>query len=206
MIEQGTIEWQMLRLGKVTASRVADVMATVKEGEAATRKTYRTQLIAERLTGRKEEGFSSEAMRWGVEQEPVARAMYEARTGNFVDQVPFVDHPRIRMFGCSPDGLVGDDGLVEIKCPNTTTHLEYLEANKAPKKYMAQIMAQLAVTERSWCDFVSFDPRLPDGLQLLIIRVERDDKYISLMEAEVEKFLDEVSATVAKLEEKAHGN
>jgi len=206
MIEQGSPEWQMLRVGKVTASRLTDVLATIKEGEAATRRTYRTQLVAERLTGKKEESYSSEAMRWGVEQEPFARAAYEITTGSFVDQVAFVDHPTIEMFGCSPDGLVGDNGLIEIKCPNTTTHLSYLEADKPPKQYMPQMMAQMAVTGRSWCDFVSFDPRLPAGLQLFVTRVKRDDKYIALMESEVQKFLQEVSTTVAKLKEKANAS
>jgi putative phage-type endonuclease len=206
MIEQGSPEWQILRVGKVTASRLTDVLATIKDGEAATRRTYRTQLVAERLTGKKEESYSSEAMRWGVDQEPFARAAYEIATSSFVDQVAFVDHPTIEMFGCSPDGLVGDNGLIEIKCPNTTTHLSYLEADKPPKQYMAQMMAQMSCTGRDWCDFVSFDPRLPSGLQLFITRVERDDKYIALMEAEVQKFIQEVSITVAKLKEKANGN
>lgn len=206
MIEQGTPEWHALRLGKVTASRVSDVLAKIKKGEAATRRDYRRQLTVERLTGQKEEMFANPAMRWGTEQEPFARAQYETKTGNLVDQVAFIDHPTISMFGCSPDGLVGDDGLVEIKCPNTSTHLDYLESDKAPKKYLPQIMAQLAVTERNWCDFVSYDPRLPNGLELFIVRVNRDDAYIKVMELEVQKFLDEVNQAVAKLMEKANAS
>jgi predicted phage-related endonuclease len=147
-------------------------------------------------------------MEWGVETEPLARAAYEVATGNLVDQVAFVDHPTIKWFGCSPDGLVGDDGLVEIKCPQSTTHLEYLEADQPPKKYIPQMMAQMACTGRKWCDFVSFDPRLPDGLQLFIVRVNADDKYILAMENEVTEFLAEVEATVASLNkrmEKSNG-
>lgn len=196
-IVQGSPEWHQLRVGKVTASRVADVLAKVKTGESASRKNLRTELVVERLTGKKTEGFTSAAMDRGVELEPIARAAYEVKTGKLVDQVAFVDHPTIEWFGCSPDGLVGDDGLVEIKCPNTATHLEYMEADKPPSKYIPQMQAQMACTGRQWCDFVSFDDRLPDGLQLFIVRVFRDDKYILAMENEIEIFLCEVAAKVA---------
>jgi len=138
-------------------------------------------------------------MQWGVETEHQARAAYEVTTGDFVEQIAFVDHPSIVNFGCSPDGLVGDEGLIEIKCPNTATHLEYLETDAPPKKYFIQMQAQMAVTGRKWCDFVSFDPRLPDGLELLIVRVNRDDKYIKIMEDEVSKFLQEVDNKVESL-------
>jgi len=207
-IVQGSPEWHALRIGKVTASRVADVLSKAKTGESASRRNLRTELIVERLTGKKTEGFTNAAMEWGVETEPLARAAYEVATGNLVDQVAFVDHPTIKWFGCSPDGLVGDDGLVEIKCPQSTTHLEYLEADQPPKKYIPQMMAQMACTGRKWCDFVSFDPRLPDGLQLFIVRVNADDKYILAMENEVTEFLAEVEATVASLNkrmEKSNG-
>lgn len=207
-IVQGSPEWFAARAGKVTASRVADVLAKVKTGESASRKNLRTELVIERLTGSKTEGFSNAAMEWGVETEPMARAAYEVATGNLVDQIAFVDHPTIKNFGCSPDGLVGELGLVEIKCPNSATHLEYLETDKPPKKYLTQMQAQMACTNREWCDFVSFDPRLPDGLQLLIVRVNRDDKFIALMEVEIIDFLEEVNLTVAKLRqrmEKANG-
>lgn len=202
MFEQGSPEWFAARAGKVTASRVADVLSKVKTGESASRKNLRTELVIERLTGAKTEGFSNAAMEWGVETEPMARAAYEVATGNLVDQIAFIDHPIIENFGCSPDGLVGDNGLVEIKCPNSATHLEYLEADKPPNKYITQMQAQMACTNREWCDFVSFDPRLPDGLQLLIVRVNRDDKFIAIMEDEVMSFLTEVDNFVARLRQR----
>jgi putative phage-type endonuclease len=202
MFEQGSPEWFAARAGKVTASRVADVLSKVKDGESAGRRNLKADLVVERLTGQKTEGFTNAAMQWGTETEPQARAAYEVRTGSFVEQVGFVDHSTIVNFGASPDGLVGDDGLIEIKCPNTATHLEYLETDAPPKKYVVQMMAQMACTGRQWCDFVSFDPRLPDGLQLLIVRVNRDDKFIELMEDEIQKFLAEVDEKVALLTKK----
>lgn len=202
MFEQGSPEWFAARAGKVTASRVNDVLAKIKTGESASRKNYKADLVVERLTGAKTEGFTNAAMQWGVDTEPQARAAYEVRTGNFVEQVAFVDHSNISNFGCSPDGLVGKDGLIEIKCPNTATHLEYIEADAPPKNYYTQMQAQMACTGRQWCDFVSFDPRLPDGLQLLIVRVNRDDKFIELMEEEIRMFLNEVDEKVAFLTEK----
>jgi putative phage-type endonuclease len=204
MIEQGTPEWQALRVGKLTASRVADMLATVKTGESMSRKNLRADLIAERLTGNKTDSYSNSAMNWGVETEPQARVAYEVFSYNFVDQVAFVDHLTIANFGCSPDGLVGDDGLIEIKCPNTSTHLEYIETRKPPSKYMTQMMSQMAVTGRQWCDFVSFDPRLPDGLKLLVIRIERDDAVIAKIEVEAIKFLAEVDAKIVELYKKVN--
>lgn len=207
-MEQRTDEWFSARLGHVTASRVADVLSKIKTGESSSRKNYRTELVVERLTNQKTESFVNNAMQRGVELEPLARAAYEVKTGNLVDQVGFVKHPKIEWFGCSPDGLVNDDGLIEIKIPTSATHLEYLEADQPPKKYIPQMMAQMACTGRKWCDFVSFDPRLPDGLQLFIVRVNADDKYILAMENEVTEFLAEVEATVASLNkrmEKSNG-
>ena len=199
MIEQGSPEWFAMRAGKVTASKVSDVMSAIT---TAGYKNYLADLVVERLTGNKTESFTNAAMQWGVDQEPIARAEYEVKTGNFVDQIAFVDHPAIANFGCSPDGLVGDDGLIEIKCPNTATHIDYVMQDKVPTKYIPQIQCQLAVTGRKWCDFVSFDPRLPDGLQILIVRLERDDEYIEKLEARVVKFLDEVNSAVNGLKEK----
>ena len=199
MIEQGSPEWFAMRAGKVTASKVSDVMSAIT---TAGYKNYLADLVVERLTGNKTESFTNAAMQWGVDQEPIARAEYEVKTGNFVDQIAFVDHPTIANFGCSPDGLVGDDGLIEIKCPNTATHIDYVMQDKVPTKYIPQIQCQLAVTGRKWCDFVSFDPRLPDGLQILIVRLERDNKYIEKLEARVVKFLDEVNSAVTGLKEK----
>lgn len=199
-MEQRTDDWFAARLGKVTASRVADVVAKTKSGYSASRENYMADLIVERLTGQKAAGFSSAAMEWGVEQEPLARAAYSARIGELVEEVGFIDHPTIAMSGASPDGLV-NDGCVEFKCPNTATHLEYLLAGKPPEKYVTQMQWQMACTERPWCDFVSYDSRLPEHLQMLIVRVPRDDKRIAELEDEVRKFLAELDEKVTKLKE-----
>lgn len=199
-IIQGTDAWKALRAGKVTASRIADVIAKIKTGEAAGRANYRADLIAERLTGIPAESYFNAAMEWGINTEPLARLAYEAVTGNQVQEVAFVPHPNIEWSGASPDGLVGDDGLVEIKCPNTSTHLTYLLQGKVPAKYIPQMAWQLACTGREWCDFVSFDPRLPERNQLFIVRYERDDAYIAEFEEEVRIFLAEVQEIITKLE------
>lgn len=197
-VVQGTDDWHKLRLGKVTASRMADVLSKGKTGESASRKNYRIELVAQRLTGQPAESFTNAAMEWGTATEPLARIAYELHKNNNVDQVAFIDHPTIEWFGCSPDGVVGD-GLIEIKCPNTTTHLEWMDDGKAPSKHIPQMMAQMACTGAQWCDFVSFDPRLPEDLQLFVVRVQRDQEYIDSMEKEVIKFLEEVKATIDKL-------
>jgi putative phage-type endonuclease len=202
MIEQGSAEWLAIRLGKVTASRITDVLAKGKSGEAATREDYRTELVVQRLTNEPGESFTNAAMEWGVMQEPMARIGYEAQANVFVEQVAFVDHPTIEWFGCSPDGLVGKTGLLECKCPNSKTHIKYLLGGKPPAKYVPQMQCQMAVTGREWCDFVSYDPRLPEDLQLFVVRLERDEEYIKAMEAEVEKFLGEVSEMYSKLKER----
>lgn len=199
--EQGTPEWHQLRLGKVTASRVSDVLAKIRSGESASRKNYRAELVVQRLTGMPSESFTNAAMEWGTATEPMARIAYEIAKGVLVEQVGFIDHPTIAMFGCSPDGLV-HDGMIEIKCPNSATHIEYLTDNKAPAKYINQMQCQMAVTGRKWCDFVSFDPRLPEDLQLFVVRVERDQKYIDSMEVEVVEFLTEVEGMVNQLKER----
>lgn len=201
MIEQGTAEWHLQRLGKVTASRVSDVLSKGKSGESASRKNYRTELLVQRLTGQPGESFTNAAMEWGTATEPLARIAYEAEMGVFVDQVAFIDHPSIAQFGCSPDGLVAE-GLIEIKCGNTATHIDWMLDGKPPTKHIPQMQCQMAVTGRKWCDFVSFDPRLPDDLQLFVVRLERDQEYIEAMEAEVKKFLSEVEDTLTKLKER----
>ena len=201
MIKQGTPEWHQLRLGKVTASRVSDVMAKIKTGESASRKNYRAELVVQRLTGLPSESFTNAAMEWGTATEPMARIAYEIEKEVLVEQVGFIEHPTIAMFGCSPDGLA-HDGMIEIKCPNSATHIEYLTDNKAPAKYINQMQCQMAVTGRKWCDFVSFDPRLPEDLQLFVVRVPRDDKYIGTMEVEVVEFLTEVEGMVNQLKER----
>ena len=190
-MEQRTEEWFAARLGKVTASRVADVLAKIKTGESASRKNYKMELVVQRLTNKQGESFTNAAMEWGTEQEPFARMAYEAHTGTFVKEVGFLDHPTIEGFGCSPDGIVGE-GLIEIKCPNTANHIETVLENKVPSKYIPQMQCQMACTGAKWCDFVSFDPRLPEDLQLFVVRVERDQEYIDAMEVEVKQFLSEV--------------
>jgi len=201
MMEQGTEEWFTIRIGKVTASRVADVIAKTKTGYSATRDNYMAQLVCERLTGQKGESFSNAAMQHGTDTEPLARAAYEAIRDVLVDEVGFVPHPSIIMAGASPDGLVGEDGLLEIKCPNTATHIETLLSQSVPGKYNTQMQFQMACTGRQWCDFVSFDNRLPNELQLFVKRVPRDNEFIKQMEDEVVKFLNELDIKIAQLME-----
>jgi putative phage-type endonuclease len=205
-MEQRTDEWYKARLGKVTASKVADVMAKTKTGVSASRANYLSDLVVERLTGQQAEFYQNDAMQWGTDTEPQARMAYEAHKNVLVDEEGFIDHPSISNFGCSPDGLVGSDGLIEIKCPNSKTHIDTLLSGKAPSKYIPQMQTQMAVTGRQYCDFVSFDPRLPEDLQLFIIRVERDDEYIAKLEEEVSAFLKEVDETVTKLKGVKNGS
>jgi putative phage-type endonuclease len=200
-IEQGSEEWLNLRLGKLTASRLADVLATTKSGTSASRKNYMAQLVAERLTGEPAEFFTNASMQHGTETEPIARAAYEILTDTMVEQISFMDHPTIAMSGMSPDGLVGTDGLVEIKCPNTATHIDYLLGKVPPSKYLPQMAWQLSCSGRKWCDFVSYDSRLPANLQLFVVRYVPHDGYIETIEAEAVKFLGEVSALVDALME-----
>ena len=199
-MEQGTTEWFAARCGKVTASRVADIIAKTKAGFSTSRDNYMAQLVCERMTGKPAESFSNSAMQWGTDTEPFARAAYEAKADILVSEVGFIDHPWITMSGASPDGLAGD-GLVEIKCPNTATHIATLLDQKVPEKYITQMMWQMACTERPWCDFVSFDPRMPEHLHLFVKRIERNDRYIAELENEVIQFLKEVDDKVKKLNE-----
>jgi putative phage-type endonuclease len=200
-LEQGSIEWKMSRLGKVTASRISDVVAKTKTGYSSSRANYMAQLICERMTNEFQESYTNSAMTHGVENEPFARAAYEAKTGNMVDQVGAIDHPSIPMSAASPDGLVGDDGCLEIKCPNTATHIDTVLGEEPSKKYFDQMQWQMRCADRSWCDFVSFDPRMPEHLQLFIKRIERNDRYIAELEQEVIQFLAEVDDKVKKLNE-----
>lgn len=202
-MEQRSEEWFAARVGKVTASKIADVMARTKSGYSASRANYMAQLIAERLTGKPAESFSNAAMQWGTETEPQARTEYEFASDVQVVEEGFVTHPAIPDAGASPDGLVGDDGMVEIKCPNTATHIETLLTGKIPDKYIKQMQWQMACAGRKWNDFASFDPRMPEHLQLFIKRVERDDKMIGEMEIEVVKFLAEVEKTIQQLQKVA---
>jgi len=195
-MEQRTDEWFESRLGKATASRIADIIAKTKTGPSASRDNYAVQLVLERITQSKGESYTNAAMQWGTDTEPMARQQYELKRGVFVDEVGFIDHPTIAMSGASPDGLVGADGLVEIKCPNSATHMETLVSRKIPQKYIPQMMWQMCCTGRNWCDFVSFDPRFPENLQIFVERVEYDPTYARMLELEVTQFLDEVEKKV----------
>jgi len=198
-MEQRTEEWFAARIGKVTASRVADVIAKTKSGYSASRDNYMAQLICERLTGQQGESFTNSAMAWGTETEPLARSAFEAYADVMVEEVGFVPHPRIRDSGASPDGLVGLFGMLEIKCPNTATHIDTLLTQTVPSKYITQMQWQMACCERQWCEFVSFDPRLPQDLQLFVKRVEFNQTYVAMLEEEVISFLEELEIKVAKL-------
>lgn len=198
-MDQRTPEWFAARLGKATASRIADVMAKTKVGYAASRENYLMELALERITNTQAPSFTNAAMQWGVDTEPAARAAYEAATGNFVTEVGMIDHPSIPMSGASPDGLVGDDGLIEIKCPESKQHLKNLSTRTPDSKYIFQMQWQMACTGRKWCDFVSYDPRFPHHLQLLIVRIERDKDWIAEIEKEVLFFLNEVTEMVERI-------
>lgn len=202
MIVQGSPEWFAVRCGKVTASRVADVIAKTKTGYGAGRANYAAELIAERLTQTTAASFTNAAMQWGTDQEPHARAAYSFLHDVDVEEIAFVEHPEIAMSGASPDGLVGLDGLVEFKCPNTATHLDTLLSETVPGKYVTQMQWQMACTGRAWCDFASFDPRLPPSMQLFVKRVERDASLILDLETEVSVFLAEIDAKVTALTER----
>jgi putative phage-type endonuclease len=197
-MDQRTNEWFQARLGKATASNFRKVLAKVKSGEAADRRNYRAQLVIERLTGQPQESYSNAAMQWGTEQEPFARIAYMAQTGNEVQEVGFIEHHEL-MAGASPDGYVGDHGLIEIKCPVSATHIETLKGETCPSDNYAQVQGQLWITGRDWCDFVSYDPRMPERLQLFVHRVGRDADYIDALAKEVKAFLDEVAAEVETL-------
>lgn len=201
-VTQGTDLWQALRLGKVTASRLADLMARTRNGWGSSRANYMAELVAERLTGVKTEGFSNAAIKWGLEMEPQARDAYAFFSDADVAQVGFVDHPRIAMTGASPDGLVSDAGLVEIKCPLTATHIETLLTASVREKYLFQMQWQMACTGRVWCDFVSYDPRMPERMRYFCQRVPRDERLIATLEREVSEFLREVSEKVEALQAK----
>jgi putative phage-type endonuclease len=201
-VEQGTPEWFAARLGNVTASRVADVIAKTKSGYSASRDNYMAQLICERMTNTVAESYTNAAMQWGTETEPLARAAYESLADVLVDEVGYIAHPTIERAGASPDGLIGLFGLLEIKCPNTATHIDTLISKQVPTKYITQMQWQMSCTGRTWADFVSFDPRLPSGLQMFVKRVEFDAEYVAMLKEEVIKFLTELDAKISKLNER----
>lgn len=192
--------WWEARIGHCTASRIGDAIWTLKNGaSSAAREKYKMELLTELITGRPTEHYVSPAMDFGVENEPLARSVYEMRYGLEVERVGFFRNPRIPRSGASPDGLVGDDGLVEIKVPNVTTHLEYWLAEVPPPEYVPQMTWQLACTGRKYCDFVSFRPDLPDDFNLFVVRLDRDEEAIKTMEKQVAQFISELNALAEKL-------
>ena len=207
MIEQRTEEWFQQRLGKVTASRISDVIAKTKTGVSTSRQNYLIQLVSERLTSKKGDSFVNQAMLDGIERESAARALYERTRGVSVTEVGFFDHPVIKNSGASPDGAVNAEedgkyaGLIEVKSPIESTHTNTLISKSVPSKYIPQMQWQLACTGAKWVDFVSYNPNFPEELQLFVARVDRDDTYIGELEAEVVKFLEEVEQTILKLKE-----
>jgi putative phage-type endonuclease len=198
-MEQRSEEWFQARLGKVTASRVADVLAKIKSGESASRRNYKIQLVSERLTGEKQETYINQAMQDGIDREAFARDRYVQQFGE-VEEVGFIKHPTLEA-GASPDGMVGEDGILEIKCPMGSTHTETLMTQDVPSRYVPQIQFQLLVTGRKWCDFVSYNPMFPEHLQVFVKRVEADPVYQKELESEVKQFLSEVDNVINKLKE-----
>jgi len=203
-LEQGTPEWLQMRAGSGTSSRLNDMLAKLKDPkkESAARANYRKELVIERLTGRAFPHYVSDAMIWGTENEPLARTEYEMLTGHEVKPIGLAMHNEIKYFSASTDGLVGDDGILEIKCLGSLNHLDILLSGEIPTDYHLQMLGGMACAERDWCDFVSFDPRLPDDLKLFVKRFKRDDALIRGMELEVVQFLSEVEAMVLKLKER----
>lgn len=201
-MDQGTDEWMAARLGKLTASRMADAVAKTKTGYGASRANLMAALVAERLTGSPAVDFVNAAMQWGTEKEPEARNAYVFLHDIDVVEVGFIDHPAIGMSGASPDGLVGEVGLIEIKCPNTANHIETLLGQNVPGKYITQMQWQMACTGRQWCDFASYDPRLPPEMALFVKRVPRDAAMIAELELEAITFLAELDATVSQLRQR----
>lgn len=203
-IPQGTEAWREARRGRLTASRFQEAIATLKNGGwGASRDNYMAELIAERLTGVTAESYTSAAMQWGTDHEPQAKAAYAFRQDAPVKDVGFIQHPKIPLSGASCDSIVGRVGIAEYKCPNTATHMDYLLGKSIDLRYITQMHWQMAcLPERKWCDFVSFDPRLPEKIRLFIRRVPRDDKIIARLEHEACIFLGELSSRIADLEKR----
>lgn len=202
-IEQRSDEWHAARCGSLGASQIADAISKSKDGKAfgSTSANLRAKLVVERLTGIQEDGFKTAAIQHGIDSEKTARLAYEAHTGAFVTEVGLYKHPTIECTHASPDGLVGDNGLIEIKCPNSATHIDTLKTEKVPTKYLYQMQWQMRCTDRQWCDYVSFDNRLKGSKMLFIKRVHRDDELIAKLECEVMAFLAMVQADMDKLNE-----
>lgn len=202
ILQSDNAAWLAARVGKVTASRVADVIAKTKTGVSASRANYLAELVAERLTGTPAANFTNAAMQWGLDTEPHAKGAYEFFHDATVLAAAVVDHPTIPFSAATPDGFVGEDGLVEFKCPNTATHIDTLLGGGVPTKYITQMQWQMACTSRAWCDFVSFDPRLPETMRLFSKRVHRDNRMIGELEGEVRTFLEDVASTVSQIQER----
>lgn len=202
MILQSDPAWAAARVGHVTASRMADMLAKTKSGWGASRANYAAELVAERLTGAAGERYVNSAMQWGLDTEAAARTAYEFRIDQAVGPAAFLKHPRVAWAGASPDGFVGDVGLVEFKCPNTATHIDTLLIGSVPEKYRWQMQWQMACAGREWCDFVSFDPRLPENMRLFVRRFERDSETVAMLERETMQFVGEIEDTLAALQKR----
>jgi predicted phage-related endonuclease len=199
-LEQGSPEWLEFKIGKVGASKIADITAKLRDGRyGASRATYLGELIAEQLTGVAADSYKSAAMQWGNDCEPLARSTYQFRRMVAIERVGCVLHPLIEGTLCSPDGLIAGDGMVEFKCPNTNTHVDFILGAAIPDRYLQQMQWQMACTGRLWCDYVSFDPRLPEDLRMWVERVERDNKRIGQLEAEVQGFLQDLAHQITSL-------
>lgn len=196
---QGSDEWRRARAGSLGASRLHDAIARTKTGYGASRANLMAELICERLTGVPAEKFISQAMQHGTETEPEARDAYCFYTGNTVEQVGLIRHPRIEQSHASPDGLIGDDGMLEIKCPQPAAHLETLTSQEIPARYITQMMWQMACTGRQWVDYVSYSPSFPENMRLFVKRIPRDDKRIAELESEIASFLLEMSVKLSQL-------
>ena len=193
-MQQRSDEWYAVKCGKISASSVSDVLAG---GKGITRKKYMMRLLAENVSGIPQETYKNGAMEWGIETEPLAKRAYEDSNYVAVKEVGFVEIDEFT--GCSPDGMIGDDGLIEIKCPNTSTHLGYILENKMPSEYVLQVQMQLWVCDRKWCDFVSYDPRVPKR-PLWSIRVERNEEKITEIKDGIKKFVAEMLDLKNKIE------
>ena len=200
--EQRTDEWRQIRTGKITASQIPDLMAKVKMGVAAGRRKLEATRACEIMTGvPMPEGRITGPMQWGIDQEPEAVSAYEAGVSVLVHTCMFAAHPDYERSGASPDGLVGEDGMIEVKCPEPHTHMDYILIGKVPRKYQPQMQWGMACAEREWCDFISYDPRMPVNCRLFVARLMRDDEYIALVNAQIESATANIDMLVTKLSE-----
>ena len=200
ILQSDTEAWRAARLGKVTASRIADATARIKNGWGASRANYMAELIAERLTGTPAESYTNAAMQWGLDHEAEARAAYEFYTDATVGLGGFLTHRKIPDSGASPDGFVENVGLIEIKCPNTATHIDTLLGLSIPEKYIKQMQWQMACSDTQWCDFVSYDPRMPERMRLFVRRMSRNDAVIRELEADVVEFISDMEGRLDALQ------